>query len=403
VSVGLVALLAAATPPAPERGPATTIAARPGDDFFVHGDRLWVVGDATTGPSREMHTYRLPDGKLLGATTLPIAEPVTEVLPVGGITLVQSPLGQRSVVLATDDTTGRTRWWQFGDFRGAAHDGSLILLSDDGARGMLAVDPRTGAYRWEVITPDDGSLGIAGEADGLPRWLVSEGTNGRLDTYDGRTGRHLATARAAASLQQEGVADDLLLMGSSQSGITAYALPALTVRWHRASLPPSPGADRVETDCGGLICIIGPTLMTLDPATGQTRWATGRWTSAESDGDFLLARSTDGPAELAPVAVLDRADGRLRADLGGWRGLHGSDHPLDHLVNIGPRTFFGRFDPASKTVEVLGGTGLNVSECKPGAASMVCQLVDGPVAVWPVLVLSCPNAWPRWWDRCARS
>jgi len=381
-TVVLVALLAAAAPPAPESRPAATIAAQPDDDVFVHGDRLWIVGAAATGRSRWMHTYRLPDGKLLTRTTLQIPEPVTAVLPVGDVTLIATTLGQRPMVMAMDDTTGRSRWWQFGDIRGAAQDASVLLLGDSGAQGMLAVDPRTGAFRWEVLVPDGGTLSIAGEAGGLPRWLVSEDAHGRLDTYDGRTGRHLASARASSSGQQQGAADDLLLVGGTESGITAYSLPALAVRWHRAGLPPSPSADRVELDCGPLLCVIGPTLMTLDPATGHTRWASDRWTSAEPDGDFLLARKTDGPPELAPVTVLDMADGRTRADLGDWRAVYGTDHPLDHLVDIGTRTFFGRFDPAAKSVRVLGSTGLNVSDCQAGPGAMVCQLVAGPVTVW---------------------
>jgi hypothetical protein len=383
LSLVLVALLGAAAPPMGELRPGAVVAAQPDDKVFVHGDRMWIVGAAATGGSWSMHTYRLPDGKLLARATLQIPEPVTAVLPVGDLTLVQTTVGQRPALLALDDTTSRTRWWQFGDLRGASAAAGLLLLSDGDSPDIEAVDLETGTYRWAVEPPRGGSLGIAGRADGLPQWLVSQDPSGRLDTYDGRTGRHLASAHAAPG-PDTGVAGGLFLVSGSRTGITAFNLPSLTVRWHRPAIGPTPGAEWLQPDCGALLCIVGPALTAVDPATGQTRWAAGRWTYAQTAGDSLVVHDTDGPPDLAPVTVLDPATGRVRADLGEWREAAPSDDPLRYLVIIGPRTVFGRFDPSGGSVRIFGTTDLAIRGCNAGAGAMICQLLAGPVAIWPV-------------------
>jgi outer membrane protein assembly factor BamB len=391
LSLILVTLLG---PAAPDRAKATLIGARSQDDTFVHGDRLYVVDAAPLGRPRPMRTYRLPEGRPLSRMNLPIPEAVTGVLPVGDTTLIQTTIGRRPAVVAMDDKTGLSPWWEFGSIRGASAPADEVLISDDNEQeDFTAVDLRTGSFRWELLSPRGGLLTLAGQRDGLPRWLVGLTGDGRLTSYDGQTGKPLATGRAApfGSLSQALTwpDDDLFALGGRPSGVTAYALPGLEPRWRIAPdrLPPSFDftQGRLNADCGPVVCAFLPKLVALDPATGRTRWASDRWTLAGRAGDFLLAADTDGEApDLVPVTVLDPATGRVRADLGGWREIPGPDGPT-YLVHPGASTsLFGRFDPATMSVRILGTTDQDFADCDGGAGAVVCHLTDGPVAIWPL-------------------
>jgi outer membrane protein assembly factor BamB len=390
LSLILIALLG---PAAPDRLKATLIAARNQDDVFVHGDRLYVVDAVPAGKPRPMRTYRLPDGKPLARTNLQIPEAVTGVLPVGGTTLLQTTVGERPAVVAMDNATGLSPWWQFGVVRGASAAAGEVLVGDDNEQeDFSAVDLRTGSFRWELLGPRGGVLTIAGERDGLPRWLVGLSGDGRLASYDGQTGKQLAAVRAAPFGSLSGAltwpADDLFAIGGRPSGVTAYALPGLEPRWRIAPdrLPPSLDFTQagLNADCGPVLCAFLPKLVALDPATGRTRWASDRWTEARRAGDFLAAGDTDGEApDSVPVTVLDPATGRVRADLGGWRVISSPDDGLTYLVHPGTSTsLFGRFDPATVSVRILGRTDQALAHCDAGAGAVACHLTDGPVAIW---------------------
>jgi outer membrane protein assembly factor BamB len=382
LSLILIALLGPAARAVPDHLKATLIPARNEDNLFAHGDRLYVVDAAPTGGARRMRTYRLPDGKLLARTDLQIPEAVTGVLPVGDTTLIQTTVGQRPAVMALDNATGLSRWWQFGTVRGASLAAGLVLTSDDSAaQDCTAIDLRTGTYRWQVLAPDGGQLTMTGERDGLPRWLVALGPHGRLDSYDGSTGRHMAGTQATTSGPLSGAADNLFVLGGSRDGVTAYSLPGLTTRWQ--IWPDGLSRAWLGPDCGALLCVFGPGLMALDPATGRTRWTSDRWSYAQLAGDFLIASDTDGPPDVVPLSVLDPATGQLRADLGGWRRIPGSDDTMTYLVNPGVTTsFFGRLDPARTTVRIIGTTDRVLGQCDEGAGAVACHLTDGPVAIW---------------------
>jgi outer membrane protein assembly factor BamB len=387
-------LLALLGPAAPGRLKATLIAARNQDDIFVHGERLYVVDAVPTGQPRPMRTYRLPDGKPLARTTLRIPDEVTGVLPVGDTTLIQTTIGERPAVVAMANATGLSPWWQFGSVRGASAAAGEVLISDDNEQeDFTAVDLRTGSFRWELLGPRGGLLTLAGERDGLPRWLVGLTGDGRLTSYDGRTGKSLASVRAAPFGALSGAlawpaGDDLFAVGGRPSGVTAYALPGLEPRWRIAPdrLPPLVDFEQgwLNADCGPVVCAFLPKLIALDPATGRTRWASDRWTVAGRAGDFLVAGDTDGEApDSGPVTVLDPATGRVRADLGGWREIPGPDDGLTYLVHPGASTsLFGRFDPATISVRILGTTHQAFGRCDRGAGAVVCHLTAGPVAVW---------------------
>jgi hypothetical protein len=385
LSLLLIALLGPATPPVPEQVRATLIPAQNQDNVFVSGNRLYVVDAAPTGRPRLMRTYRLPDGTLLARTTLQIPEPVAGVLAAGATTLVETTVGQRSAVIAMDNATGRSDWWQFGVVRGASATGGVVLLADDrdSSEDIDAVDLRTGLYRWQVLAPAGGLLLAAEQPGSMPRWLVSAGPQGRLDSYDALTGKHVATVQAAASGALAAPAGSLFLVGDDASGATAYTLPGLTPRWHVATGSWKFPDASLEPDCGAVLCAYLPKLVALDPATGQTRWTSDRWTYAARTGRYLLAGNGDGTPDQVPLTVLDPETGQVRLDLGGWRQVVGSDGFLTYAVSNGHPGFVGRFDPDRMAVRVLGTTDDAFGHCDAAAGAVVCHLTDGPVTIWP--------------------
>jgi hypothetical protein len=384
LSLILIAVLGPAAPPVSDHLRATLIAAGDGDGVFVSGDRLYVVDAASTPSSRGMRIFRLPDGRMLGRTNLPIPEPVTGVMPLGATTLVTTTVGQRPAIMAIDTATNRSLWWQFGLARGVSAAAGLVLLTDDGAADdepFTALDLRTGDYRWQVPVPEGGQVTTAGLRDGAPQWLVTLDSHRRLDTYDALTGKHLATASGAPLGPLAGPADDLFVIGGSRDGVTAYALPGLTTRWQITPDVDLPGAW-VGPSCGAVLCVFRPALVALDPATGKTRWTSDRWNYAERAGDYLAVSAIDGAPDQVPLTLLDPATGRVRADLGGWHQIFGSEDGLTYVVHPGRTSLFGRFDPARTAVRILGTTDRDLGQCDAGAGAVVCHLTGGPVAIW---------------------
>jgi len=380
LSLLLIALLGPATPARPDELRSTMIPAGTDDYVFASGDRLYVVGAAPTGLPRPMRTYRLPDGRLLARTVLPVSEPVAAVRPVGATTLVATTIGRRPAVVAMDNASGLRRWWKFGELRSASATAGEVLLGDaDETDDIEAFDLVSGAFRWRVAAPANGLLSTAGERDGLPQWLVASDPSGRLDSYDGRTGKHLASRSGAPAGPLAGPSEDLFVVGGARDGVTAYGLPALTVRWQLRAEVKLDGAW-LGPDCGDVLCVFGPTLTGLDRATGTPRWTSDRWTYAQQEGDDLVVSDVDGAADSVPITVVDPATGRVRADLGGWRQVIGGG--FTYLVAPGRPTLFGRFDWGRMAVRLAGTTDRRLRHCDAAAGAVVCHLTDGPVAIW---------------------
>jgi len=385
LSLVLVALLGPATPPGSGDLRPTIVPARNDDNVFVSGDRLYVVDATPTGRPHRMRTYRLPDGRLLAQSDLPVPEPVTGVRSLGATTLIATTVGQRAAVMAIDTATGRSLWWQFGLARAASETAGLVLLTDNDlsdGEPYTALDLRTGQFRRQIGGDDSEQVTLTGPPGGAPRWLVTLDYHQRLDTYDAWTGKHLATASGGPLGPVSGAADDLFLLGGSRDGLIAYALPGLTPRW-RISPESDLSGSRVGSGCGALLCLFRPALVALDPASGKIRWNSGRWTHAETAGGSLVVSDVDGEPDRTPLTVVDPATGRTRAGLGGWREMTGPGGPMSALVHPGRTTFFGRFDAARAAVRIVGATDRSVGHCDSGAAgSVVCHLADGPVAIW---------------------
>jgi hypothetical protein len=202
----------------------------------------------------------------------------------------------------------------------------------------------------------------------------------RLDTYDAQTGKHLATASGAPLGPLAGAADDLFVVGGSRDAVAGYALPGLTVRWSVTPDVDVSGAS-VGASCGAVLCLFRPTLVALDPATGRTRWTSGRWNYATSTDGLLAVSTVDGVPDRLPLTLLDPASGRVRADLAGWHQILGSDG-LTYVVHPGRTSLLGRFDRRHLAVGVLGTTDRDLGDCHAGTGAVVCHLTDGPVAVW---------------------
>jgi hypothetical protein len=222
----------------------------------------------------------------------------------------------------------------------------------------------------------------------MPRWLVSVAPGGRLDSYDALTGRRLATAAEptpAGPLTKALAESDngLFLAGGNTYGATAYALPALTTRWHLPAGQVEFSGTWIGSDCGPVLCAFRPKLVAIDPATGRTRWASDRWTYAQRAGNYLVASDTDGAPDLVPLTVLDPATGQVRAGLGGWRQVFGPAGALSYVVHPGHPSLLGRFDAARMAVRIAGTTDQDFGHCDGGAGgAVVCHLTAGPVAIW---------------------
>lgn len=384
----LVALLAGSADLARQRPP-VVLAAGSADLTFVHGDRLFIVGRAAGAQS--LRTYRLPDGRLLGRATVDGLAPVSDVTQAGGTILLtdQGTTGGDPQTVAVDGTTGRELWRRTAAPVSASAAAGIALLSTSllGADfADEAVDLRTGALRWRVPAPA-GFLTAAGDAGGLPRWLVSVTPDGRLTSYDGRTGRQVATTAAVPADESGGypiLAEADHLMIGTATGTTAYSLPALTPRWHAETSPPANTADVVpdskQTACGPVICTFRQTraMSVLDPATGRALWTANGFVDARPAGAYLLAITATGV-----IFVLDAATGRVHGDFGGWRGLLGPDG-LRYAVHAGAdhnTLWYGRLDPARAIVHVLGSVRHVSGPCSLGTGVLVCPQA-GAVAVW---------------------
>jgi outer membrane protein assembly factor BamB len=405
LSVALLAVIGPAAPWAAHGLRSAVIPAVTGDGVFVSGSRLYVVdlgatiatsgGDSASGTVRRMRVFRLPGAHLLTTTELPLPEPVTGVLPVGDTTLVQSTVGGRPMIMAIDSGTGANLWWQFGVLRGAG--AGVVLMTDDlqgSNEPYTAVDLRTGSFRWEVSTPLDGLLTATDDRVGdLPRWLVGLTADDQLSSYDTTTGRRIATIRVAPFGPPEhamaAVADGLVVTAGEPSGVTAYALPGLALRWQipTASLPrPVDYAQsRLQPGCGVVLCAYWPQLTALDPATGRVRWSSDRWNDARPLGSYLVVNQGEGAPDQVALTAVDPATGRARGTYGGWHWVFPTDGVAAYAVHPGDGTaptLFGRFDADRPGVRILGSTEDVFGHCDAGAGSVVCHLTDGPVAVW---------------------
>jgi outer membrane protein assembly factor BamB len=390
-----VSLGGATAPPSPPPAP-VILAGDFADYAFLQGNRLFVVSPGRGG-TQILRTYRLPGAALAGQVTIGLAGgSVSGVAQAGGTLLVA--IGDPSVTLAVDATTGR-ELWEFGAAVVGVSPGTVLLSSapTQSDAAVWALDARSGEVRWRVRQPDGGLLTLPGlpsfsgmpsaagraPAD-LPRWLIATTAKGLVTAYDTGTGRPIATVRATPP-DVTYASSGQFVVGSGSAGLAAYALPPLTRRWHA---PVDPGTDLLQADCVAVLCAYHGEdgVSAVDPATGRTLWNSDVWTSLEPLGSSLVAAVGEGSLEGLRLTVLDPVTGRSRGDFGGWRAIGGPDGSIRYAQHPGPVTYFGELDPASRTVRLLGQVAGLSGHCDAAGGALICRRLDGSLAIWPIPV-----------------
>jgi hypothetical protein len=388
--------------------PAGLVPLPPDADFQVAGGRLFtfevsggrrVTSAWTARPLRRIWQVSTADdtsdGPQQGGGSVSVA---------GDFVLLQA--GQTSTVL--DARTGAVRWSsplpivplggtigmietdRFQD--GTEYDeqsgapGALFFGSDGQphtepplASDLTGVDLATGRRLWTASFPgsiDSGSI-APGKARGRAGAVVVAASD-QLSLISVQDGKVLATrslppATDGATFSATMVGD-LLLVG--QAGVvSAYTMTDLDRRWQRAE----PEDQRNFATCTGLLCErAGPVLAMLDPATGESRWRT------DGQVDVLPAAGYDLQVETGgskPVRAVDPASGALAVDLSAWQTFSATSSGTGPLVLTRPapgrRTVFGILRPGSRTVQRLGVTGVQVTDCAADVSLVACRAPTG--------------------------
>ncbi|MEV0216737.1 PQQ-binding-like beta-propeller repeat protein [Micromonospora sp. NPDC050695] len=379
----LVLATLAAAAPTPRRDVVTLPAQIAAETLLADG--VFVVLDPVPArpTQRTLTVYRMPGGERVWQTPVPVEGRSWGIASVGGallVTVYESDMpGQGSLSLAFDRETGAYRWQQPGSPVELA-DGNLLLQSSSGDDpiGLRAVDPCCGTVRWQVSA--DAAVSFRHRGRGADRMVLTR-AGGRIEVRDATTGAALATADLGDSgggPQITQVVNDLLVtITGSPATITAYGLDRLERRW---SVP----ARQAEFafDCGPVLCLHlgGVGLWAVDPATGEPRWYSDRWSWVFSYGDRLVASvANSSGTRLEQLVVLDPATGREVAELGGWElAQSGFGNPL-----VGVRRhpdgglYVARLDVSAgkaRPLDVLPGV---AGSCQASVGVLLCQRVDG--------------------------
>jgi outer membrane protein assembly factor BamB len=376
LTVLLLLTLGAATP-LPRPVPAAIIPATFLDETFVDGDRLYVVGPAAGTGLQLMRIFRLPDARPLGRMEIGYPGSVSGVRRVGRVLLITA--GGPSVTVAVDAGTGR-QLWQFGATVLTVSADTVLMTTtsvlNDGA--VWALDPLTGVVRWKVDQPVGGGFLVAS------RWLVTTSRQGRIASYDGRSGALLASVQTRlAGFSYNYTAGDQFLIGDAE-GLTAYGLPGLTPRWHVAT---DRREDFLQADCVRILCSYygQQGVGVRDPATGRSLWSSSHWDTIAPVGDGLIGAADQGSLDGVPLFLLDPATGRSRGDYGGWRAVVGPDGSLRYALHPAatPNDYwFGELDPARPAVRILGEAPQVSGHCDASAGALIYHRIDGTIAVW---------------------
>jgi hypothetical protein len=360
LSVVLVLLLGSAAP-LPQPDPATTIPATFLDDMFIDGNRLFVVG-----PADLLRIFRLPDAHPLGEMRIGYPGSISGVRQLGDVLLVVA--GGPRVTMAFDAGSGQQLWSSGADL--VAASGDTVVLTDD--LGIWAVDAHNGSVRWRVDQPTLGS-----------RYLVTAGLDS-MTSYDGRSGSPISSRKIHLSgIIYSYISDDRFAIGDS-SGLSAYRLPSLTPLWH---VPTDPREDRLEPDCGPVLCsYLGVQGVTVrDPATGRRLWSSSQWAALTPLGPNLVGTTSHTPLDSAQLHLLDPATGRPRGDFGDWRAVIGPGGRLRYALHPAatPNDYwFGELDPADASVRILGQAPQVSGHCDVSAGALIYHRIDGSIAVW---------------------
>ncbi|WP_435205981.1 PQQ-binding-like beta-propeller repeat protein [Micromonospora sp. bgisy143] len=390
----LVALLVlvglAASTPDPRRA-AVTLSASAGADAVLFDDVVFLVEPLGATRQRRLTATRLPDGEPLWRTSLPaegrywgVARRDETLLAIGYET---GPDGAGTLTVALDPRTGAYRWQQPGRPAVLPDGGILLWSADNQAVGALrAVDACCGTVRWQASVAAGADLTLRDGDHGVDRVVLVRG-NGEVEVRDAATGAVLTRANLPAPhggtpRVMQVVADLLVTVDGAPSVITAYGLDRLDQRWRT----PATGATYVS-ECGVVFCLESASggRRTIDAATGEPRWEDDHWGWVWPHADRLLAttQGSAGPG-TQDLVVLDPPTGRVLAKLGRWEIVrYDADVPL---IGVRPHPDGGllvaELDVRDGTVRVLDVLRDASGDCRAATGVLLCRRRDGDFGLW---------------------
>jgi hypothetical protein len=341
----LVSGLAGSATPAPIWRWVASVPAALGDSYVLSGGRVFVMSRQPSGTT--VDAYGLPGGRHLWRAALPARVDLLAFQEAAGELLAEAAgveQGQR--VTALDATTGRVRWRLDGAvfYQSVQPASSYLLLMvappPSGPDQLRLVDVRSGAAIWSrVLTP-----GTSTDPVGSGK-LVLDSPAGPVQILDEHTGRLLVTAQLDTgpepvdqSLEPGSgtafyaVGDRLIITYQRTTGgtdVSAYDMSTLERRWHLDVSDPVLNV----ADCAAVLCLSSEHGMTaVDPATGQRRWTTTRWTFGGAQGGLIDATDVPNPDnQPSHTVLLDPGTGRTVLDLRDWS-------PQEPIVSGQPAT-----------------------------------------------------------------
>ncbi|MCX5070510.1 PQQ-like beta-propeller repeat protein [Micromonospora lupini] len=389
----LVLLLAGLAASGPfHRREVVTLPADPGADALVSGDLFVLVEPLGRTGQRRITATRLPGGEPAWQVPLPAEGRYWGVAQQGETLLVTGHEvgsdGQGTLTMALDRRTGAYRWQQPGN-PAALPDGNILMwsaLSDDQPGALRGVDPCCGTVRWQVPINPGGEFVFRDGEHGVDRLVVAR-PSGPTEVRDATTGVVLARADLGASSGGSGrsvqLVDDLLLtIGGPSPTTTAYGLDDLRQRWR----VPVDGA-MYASDCGVVICVQTRSggMRALDAATGRELWGSDRWGWVWPYAGRLVATtvSSAGPG-AEDLVVLDPPTGRVLAELGRWELARFA--PGDPLIGV-RRLSSGGLLVAELDVSAGRARSLDVlrdasGDCQALPARLLCRRRDSAYGLW---------------------
>jgi outer membrane protein assembly factor BamB len=400
-------IVGASAPPEPPRG-LRTLWSIP----FTYADRLTVTSDTVfTGvlnAAGELAAYTLTTGVKRWAVRLPDPTAWPTFAYPAGVVLVPNHRVAREIhasdgstfvtefyreTIALDAHTGAELWRRPGEVY--LTDDDSVLLSDRNANGTRVEALRLVRLRDGDIVWTRAGLHVeqvtAGGADPLrPDLLLTVTPAGTVEILRLADGSRVTTGRVRwpAASAEKGVYTDVLLDGGriyvrvgglQGSALTGYDAETFRQLWRIDN------SDSIAVyPCGTVICDIGLTAFTAhDPATGATRWRSGRTRNVWAAGPGRLL------ADGSRRQLIDEATGRTVADFGEDFPVQDLDGRVIYLVRntVSPpnRTAVNRIDSGTGAVELRGAIDrVNDGGCQASGSHLVCSTLDDGLVVMRV-------------------